>query len=97
MVTRDYSNIVEELVLNTCKVRHYYIVKIGATYVVINVKKTKISTYTVPSHLVIKVRELESNIGASFTGLDVAQALNIPLKLAYRVIKTLRLLSNCRL
>ncbi len=94
-VTQDYRSIVEDLLLNRCITRKYYIFRIGSTYYVAAVRRTRITVYTVPLELVEKLSILEKNVEAQFTAKDLAQALDIPAKLAYRAVKTHRLLIEC--
>jgi len=94
-VSSGYRGFLEELFLNRCIVRRYYVFRIGMTYIVVVVRRTRISTYTVPSKPVEELSRLEANAGAKFTVKDLVDTLGISSKLAYRVIKTHDLLREC--
>lgn len=96
VLSKDYRGIIEELFMSMCRTGRYYIIRYGATYVVITVKKTRISSYTVPSKLLEQLIKLEEQVGSSFTHIDLANSLNIPPKLAYRVVKLRNLLKECK-
>lgn len=96
VLSKDYRRVIGELFMTMCRTGKYYIIRYGATYIVINVKKTRISSYTVPGKLVEELIKLEEQVGSSFTHIDLANSLNIPPKLAYRVVKLRNLLKECR-
>ena len=96
IVSKDYRPILDEMFLDMCRTRHYYILRFGATYLVIVVKKTRITSYTVPVKLVNELARMEENVGTQFTVIDFAQAANIPPKLASRVVRVRRLLLECK-
>ncbi|WFO75680.1 hypothetical protein J4526_02040 [Desulfurococcaceae archaeon MEX13E-LK6-19] len=91
----EYKKVLDELFMDICKTRNYYILKFGATYLVVSVKRTRISSYTVPAQLVEELAKMVNNVSAEFTPKDLAEAMGIPPKLAYRVVKTRKLLIEC--
>jgi len=94
-ISINYRNILEGIFLNKCIIRNHYVFKIGATFIVTIVRKTRISAYTVPAQLIEKLSNLEANVGTSFTAKDLMNTLGISAKLAYRVVKAHEILKQC--
>ena len=96
VISQEYRPVVDELKLQLCKQGRVYVLKLGATYFVIAMRRTKITSYTVPEKLIEKLDELTTNAGgAEFTPKDLVDTLSIPYKLASRVVKTYKLLRAC--
>ncbi len=95
IISTEYADAVRELTLRYCIVDKKHMFQLGKTYFVVSIKRSRITSYTVPVDLVQKLHELEENIDSEFKPLHLAQALNIPLNLARRVVNTYRLLREC--
>ncbi len=96
VIEQDYRPLIDELKLQLCRHNREYVLKLGATYFVIILRRTRITSYSVPEELVNRLEELITNAGGTeFTPKDLADALSIPYKLASRVVKTYRLLRKC--
>ncbi len=96
VINLEYRPVMDELKLQLCKQGRVYVLKLGATYFVITLRRTKITSYTAPEKLIEKLDELTTNAGgAEFTPKDLVDTLGIPYKLANRVVKTYKLLRAC--
>ena len=96
VITEKYRKILDELLLNYCTTGKVHVLKIGKTYFVAIVKRTRISTYTVPSDILDKLIEMETNVQMEFTAKDLSDALGIPFNLAQKTLKLKQVLSECR-
>ncbi|GEM_PF-1586560 len=96
IVAEKYRKILEELLLNYCTTGKTHVLRIGKTYFVAIIRKTRISTYTIPSDILDKLVEMETNVQTEFTAKDLSDALGIPIKLAQKTLKLKQILSECR-
>lgn len=94
-ISVNYKSILEEVFLNKCIVRNYYVFKIGKTFIIAIIRRTRISAFTVPAQFIEKLSKLEANVETRFTTKDLMDVLGISAKLAYRVIKTHEILKQC--
>lgn len=95
VIKEEYSKHVSELLFNYCSTGKTHVLRIGKTFFVVIIRKTRISTYTVPQDLYSKLTEYESNVQTEFQPKDLAEALNIPIRLAHRVIALRKTLQEC--
>lgn len=96
MVKQGYRSVLDELFLDLCRRGNYFLIKFGATYLVVSVKRTRISSYTVPEKYVAQLMNLEA-LGRKVNEVrEVSKILNIPPKLASRVLRVKNMLLECR-
>lgn len=95
VINSDCRIALDKLFFDICRTRNYFIIKHGSVYVVISVKKTRIAAYTMPVQIIEELNKLSRDVGAEFSAKDFSKALSIPPKLAYRAVKTRRLLLEC--
>ncbi len=93
MINREYIRYIDELILNYCITGKEYVLKIGSTYYVAIVKKTKITTYTVPEKI---LREFLNKKLENRTPKDLSAETGYPEKLVGRVMKLYEILDICR-
>ncbi|ADI32623.1 hypothetical protein [Staphylothermus hellenicus] len=96
VIKEEYSKHIEKLLLDHCTTGKTHVLKIGKTYFVAIIRRTRISTYTVPEDLYNKLVEYELNVQTEFQPEDLANSLNIPIRLAHRVVALRRILRECR-
>jgi hypothetical protein len=95
IVKREYADVLDTLFMNYCIIDKRHIFRLGGTYFVVSIKRSRVTSYTVPAELIEKLHELQTNIESEFQPLDLSQALGIPLNLAKRVVQTYKLLREC--
>ena len=93
VINREYVKHVEEIMMTSCITGKEYVVKIGKTYFVAIVRKTRITAYTVPEEIFTDFlnRKLENR-----TVKDVAAETGYPERLVARVLKLYTILETCR-
>ncbi len=96
IVIPDYTKILEEFFQDYCTTPNKHLYRVGGTYYVVNIRRTRITSYTVPAEYIDKLLAYEKNIQTEFSPLDLAQTLNIPINLARKIINAKRILEKCR-
>ena len=92
-VSKDYRSVLDSLFLNRCIHRNNYVFRIGETYVILSVKKTKVSVYTLPAGILEKLyNKIDDNVDAKKLSIET----NLPIRLVQRAIRTYRLLKECK-
>lgn len=95
MVTGDARPIINEFLLDYCSTGKHHVLKIGLTYFVVIIRKTRITAYTVPAQYIEELRKMEENVQAEFTAEDLADTLGIPRSLAHRITYLRKILREC--
>lgn len=95
VIKEEYARFIEKLLFNYCTTGKTHVLKIGKTYFVVIIRRTRISTYTVPEDLYDKLVEYELNVQTEFQPEDLVNTLNIPIRLAHRVVALRRILREC--
>ncbi|MET1159686.1 MAG: hypothetical protein ABWW65_01880 [Thermoprotei archaeon] len=92
IVSKNYAKYVEELALTLCTTGREYVARIGRTYIVVVIRRARITAYTVPEHVLKKLmnRKLENR-----SVKDIAAETGMPLRLTARALHLYRILDNC--
>jgi len=93
IITREYTSVVDELFLNSCRVGKSFAFKIGSTYFIAIVRNSKITAYSVPEKY---LREISSLKLENMKPTELSREANIPVKLASHIIKLYSILKNCK-
>ena len=87
---RDQARIeVEEILRSSWQKERRMVFRQGDEYLIIAVKPTRISVWTVPADLVERVAEVLRVSGGCFKPVDVSNALGIPVRLASLALSVL--------
>ena len=93
IIAKDYTSIVDELFLNSCRVGKTFVFKIGSTYFIAVVRNSKITAYSVPEKYLKEASSLKLE---NVKPVELSREAGIPVKLASRIIKLHSILENCR-
>ena len=96
VITDDYREAVDTVLHEYCHVGNQYVYRIGATYIYVHVKKTRVHAYTAPEKYIADLMRLEEEGGGVFSALDYSMTRGLPIKLARRVVRIRELLRVCR-
>ncbi|OYT40398.1 MAG: hypothetical protein B6U89_02285 [Desulfurococcales archaeon ex4484_58] len=94
VIEQSYRKHVDELLLNTCTTGKRYVVKLGRTYFVAIVKRTRISTYTV---LEKHYEELKNIDPEKASMEEVAKNKKLPVKIVSKTFDLIKTLKECRM
>jgi len=93
VVSKAYVKPVEEIMMYVCTSGREYVVKMGSTYFVTIVHRTRITAYTVPEYL---FREFLNRKLENRSVKDIASETGYSVKLVARVLKLYSILDICK-
>jgi len=93
VVVKDYLKAVGEILMSACTTGREYVVKIGSTYFVSIVRRTRITAYSVPERI---LREfLDKELGSKSVK-ELAGETGYSERLVARILKLRAILSECK-
>lgn len=95
-ITREYSDIMESMIYNTCSIGDYTVLLLDKVYLVYLVRKGKIEYWSLPVDYYEKIKYYENITGGTYTPSEIASILGVDPGTARRVHLLIELLRQCK-